>query len=269
MASLPNMMVYNVSNGVMLAKEYTGKEDIIGKYMSEKYDGERAIWTGRELRTRSNKIINAPEWFIKDFPKGISLDGELYAGRGKFQNTMSYVRKHNPIDEEWKKIKFMVFDVPHLKVSYIERYALLKQLKLPRHVKIVEQILIKNLNQVEKKFKEVIEGNGEGLMIRDPTKEYVGKRTKDLLKMKETQDAEAIIMNIIEGTGKYVGMMGALKVKTKNNIEFKVGSGFTNKNRKNMYNKNKYIGKQITFSHKGLTNAKKPRHPSFIRIRPF
>ena len=53
----------------------------------------------------------APDWFLNGLPC-IPLDGELFAGRGQFQTTISVVRKDNPIDSEWRDIQFAVYSSP-------------------------------------------------------------------------------------------------------------------------------------------------------------
>lgn len=120
-----------------LAKDYEPLQyKAEGSYMSEKFDGVRALylpftrgmmfsqipWANRErdtkeyicsgLWTRRGKTIQAPEWFLDALPADTPLDGELYLGRKKFQQTLSAVRKHEPIDSEWEPITYNVFNIP-------------------------------------------------------------------------------------------------------------------------------------------------------------
>ena len=46
-------------------------------------------------------------------PSNYALDGELFLRRGAFEETTSIVSKKTPVDVEWRKIKYMVFDVPN------------------------------------------------------------------------------------------------------------------------------------------------------------
>ena len=118
-----------------LSKTY--KQPPNGWYLSEKYDGLRGIWTVKELLARPSKkdgvmkgkVFNyVPEWFINLLPRGVSLDGELWLGRGKFQEIsglsnykLSKKITKEYLDSMWKEVKFMVFDVPHSKLPYIDR----------------------------------------------------------------------------------------------------------------------------------------------------
>jgi len=47
-------------------------------------------------------------------------------------------------------------------------------------------------------------------MLRDPDSLYEGKRSRSLLKVKTSQDAEGTIIGLIDGTGKFEGHLGAL-----------------------------------------------------------
>ena len=72
---------------------------------------------------------------------------------------------------------------------------------------------------------------------------------------------------MIEGKGKDIGKLGALVVK-KNDMTFKIGTGFNDKLRTQYWkNKNKMKGQLVTFTYKGITSKGIPRHPVFLRLR--
>ena len=85
-----------------------------------------------------------------------------------------------------------------------------------------------------------------------------------LMKLKRYQDAEAIVLDHIEGKGKYKNMLGALLVKTTSGIVFKIGSGFSDQQRRVPPK----IGAQITYKFVGKTLRGVPRFASFLRIKP-
>ena len=97
----------NQTNVVELATDWEKHLDPSGYAVSEKLDGVRAIWDGKELRFRSGLFINAPRWFVASLPNE-PLDGELWMGRGTFDTLSGAVRKAEPRDAEWKKISLMV-----------------------------------------------------------------------------------------------------------------------------------------------------------------
>ena len=95
---------------VMLANVYRQHEDVTQFWVSEKLDGVRARWDGKQLISRGGQIFAAPEWFVRNFPDR-PLDGELWMGRGRYEDVVSVVRQQTPHDG-WKNVKFMVFDLP-------------------------------------------------------------------------------------------------------------------------------------------------------------
>ena len=105
----------------MLAQTYDPeKHDPSEWLMSEKLDGIRCYWDGACMYTRVGNIINAPKEWKEQLPK-IALDGELWSSRDEFQSIVSIVKRKTPDSDNWKKIKFMVFDGPLLKGTFKER----------------------------------------------------------------------------------------------------------------------------------------------------
>jgi len=268
-----------LKQGVMLADEYinkkTGKPIInpTGWLISEKYDGVRAVWDGEKFLSRSGNIYNPPKWFKEMMPE-IPLDGELSVGRDKFQETVSIVRKIIPIDAEWKKIVYHVFDLPAspetAEKRILEYTNLVEKICSGKDycpIIAVQQIKLKDEQDLEKQYENILENGGEGIMLRKPNSKYSGKRTRDLLKYKPTFDAEARIIDYEYGSGKYTNLLGALVVQdTKTNKQFKIGSGLTDIIRNN-YKKTHPIGTIVTYKYTGLTNSGVPRHPRYYRIR--
>ncbi len=73
---------------LMLAEIYQQGIDVSEFLVSEKFDGVRARWDGRRLISRGGHLFTTPTWFTKDFP-AIPLDGELWMGRGRYEETSS------------------------------------------------------------------------------------------------------------------------------------------------------------------------------------
>lgn len=125
---------------VMLAQSIDHqKHDIAHWYVSVKLDGQRAFWDGGITRgmpkrdvpwanndkdnryqeppvatglwSRYGNVIHPPEWFLNSLPKGLMLDGELYLGRGQFQECRKIISTLEP-GAGWKDIRYRVFDLP-------------------------------------------------------------------------------------------------------------------------------------------------------------
>tara|TARA_Y100000114_G_scaffold157302_1_gene189393 strand:- start:11751 stop:13541 length:1791 start_codon:yes stop_codon:yes gene_type:complete len=101
-------------------KQMKEPKDMVDNYwISEKVDGFRAIWTGKEFRSKQGNVFNAPPSWLARMPKDIQLDGELWLGRGNFQEGSSIVRKKNwdSVDEqerEWDRLTYVIFDSPSI-----------------------------------------------------------------------------------------------------------------------------------------------------------
>jgi DNA ligase 1 len=51
---------------------------------------------------------------------------------------------------------------------------------------------------------------GEGVMLKDPSSKYEGKRSYSLVKVKKFDDAEATVIGHHKGTGRCENMCGAI-----------------------------------------------------------
>src|SRR4051794_1520512 len=98
--------------------------------MSEKMDGIRAYWDGKRLLSRHGNQLFVPLGFTKDFPS-IPLDGELWMGRGTFENLCSLMRSKNG---DWSRLRYHIFDSPSFGGSLDERIQMMKQIKLPKEI---------------------------------------------------------------------------------------------------------------------------------------
>lgn len=245
---------------MMLAESYDA-QNVSGWLASEKLDGVRSFWDGKQLHSRGGHIYNAPNGFSNNFPD-FPLDGELYIGRGKFDETSGKVRA----GKDWTDIKYYVFDVPDATGGLPERLKKLQQWLIDNpndNIIIIEQKPVKNIAEAQQLRQQIEEQGGEGVMLRNPNSDYITSRTQTMLKLKSYQDAECTVIEYIEGKGKYIGKLGALKCRLANGNEIKIGSGFTDAERDNP----PAIGTEITFRYNGLTKTGKPRFARFWRIR--
>lgn len=233
--------------------------------VSEKYDGVRALWDGQQLRARSGNLINAPAWFLAKLPPQ-KLDGELWLGRGQFEQLSGFVRKTTPVDSEWRQLKYLIFELPEAPGTFAERYQQIKQLvaaaNWPQLV-AVEQFRLPDNAALRRKLNEIVRAGGEGLMLHLADAPYLTGRSDALLKLKPLNDAEATVIGYIPGKGKYTGMMGALQVELPDGKRFQIGTGFTDAVRANP----PALGTLITFTYRGLTQKGLPRFASYLRVR--
>ena len=242
------------------------KHGIAGWFASEKLDGMRALWDGGITRgmlcadvpwantekharfkvqpvstglwTRYGQPIHAPAYFLNALPKCI-LDGELYAGRNRFQHVVSATKKHEPILSEWEPIRYMVFDSPNPHVvfgpgkinntnfkktiptitaldffprqrtnmdwTFQQRLKFLLSLQDHGPVWTVHdqmQLLFKTADAIEimeVMLDNVLKGGGEGLILKSPSNIWLPERQHDVLKVKNCQDAEGTVIGYVWG----------------------------------------------------------------------
>lgn len=239
--------------------------DISQYWLSEKLDGIRGYWDGRQLLTRQGNAINTPKWFTKNWPN-THLDGELWIKRNYFQQTLSCIKRKNIDVLCWQSVRFMIFDIPHHDGNFTERLAAMRQLETAihsPHLVVIKQFKLATAEQLQKTLDEVTSHYGEGLMLHHESAYYHTGRTANIMKLKKHDDAEAIVIAHIEGKGKYQGLLGALQVKTTEGVIFKIGSGFNDNER----HQPPAIGSLITFKYNGKTKAGIPRFARFFRVR--
>lgn len=252
------------SPALLLANVWNPSIDPTGWWISEKYDGLRGYWDGRKLWTRKGTAIHAPDYFLAELPKDIALDGELWMGRGQFEETLSTILSQTP-DDRWKRVHFMVFDAPQAKGTFEQRIQFL-QTTLPKanqFARSVPQDLCKGTAHLLAERDRVVGLGGEGLMLRQPESAYETRRSPTLLKVKPQDDAEATVIAHTPGKGKFSGKLGSLRVKTPDGTEFSIGTGFTDAQRASP----PPIGTVITYRFRGLTAKGLPRFPSYLRVR--
>lgn len=237
--------------------------------MSEKMDGVRAYWSGSRFYSRNGNEFIAPKWFVEGLPKQ-PLDGELWCGRGLFQKCVGIIKKKKTTkesDDQWKFVTYLVFDAPSHKGPFEERYAWLRaniDEKNPKtYAAVVGHELCLGKDHLMTQLKTVLDLGGEGLMLREPKSKYQQGRNQTLLKVKVFHDEEALVLGHEKGTGRLSGMMGKIRVKLANGIEFKIGTGFSDAERK----KPPKVGTVITFKYQELSDSGTPRFPVFLRER--
>ena len=252
--------------GLMLAEVYRRGMPLEGYWVSEKYDGVRGYWDGQQLWTRGGERVVAPPWFTAPLP-ATPLDGELWAGRGRFNLAVSTVRSQTPSDAAWREMRFMVFDLPAQAGDFDARLTALKKLlpttQAPWVLPVAQQRATTHAD-LQALLDKTIKLGGEGLMLHRGGSLYRGERNADLLKYKPFDDAEARVVGHVPGKGRHAGRLGALVVETPEGRRFKLGGGFTDAQREDP----PPVGAWVTYRYNGTNPGGLPRFARFMRVRP-
>ena len=250
----------------MLASLYRPGIPLDAYWLSEKYDGLRAYWDGTRLRTRGGDTVAAPAWFTAGWPAE-PMDGELWAGRGRFEEALSTVRQQTPNEESWRRIRFMVFDLPAHPGTFTDRIAayhgVVSRIDQP-WVRAVPQERVPSHAVLMARLDRLVKDGGEGLMLHRGDAPYRALRSDDLLKVKTHEDDEARVIAHLPGQGRHAGRLGALLVETPAGLRFRLGTGFTDAQRTHP----PAVGEWVTYRFRGLNASGVPRFASFLRVRP-
>lgn len=243
---------------LLLAKEYR-TQNLDGYSMSEKLDGVRAYWDGKQLLSRNGYPFTPPVGFLSDFPSW-PLDGELYSGRGQFARISAAVRAN---EGDWSDIKFHVFDVPQAEGNLYQRLATLEnwlQEHPDSNIVIIAQYPVLSQEHATRFLKRIEQAGGEGIMLRDTNEPYRGGRSSQLLKMKTAHDDECTVIAHHPGKGRHQNRLGALTCENEHG-RFRIGSGFSDQEREHP----PAIGSIITYRYRGFTHKGLPRFATYLR----
>ena len=250
---------------VLLAEKWTPAVDPTGYWMSDKLDGVRGYWDGRNMFSRNGNKFDIPDALRQGLP-GSHLDGELYAGPGRFNEAVSIVRSGTADSARWKNIKYMVFDLPeHPGVFEARMDALYRIAAKSPSFTVLSQTPCNSPRHL-KQFHDLVRARGiEGTMLREANSYYERKRSRTLLKVKDFVDCEARVVGYVPGAGRHKGRLGAYEAELPNGTRFSVGTGLSDRDRDHPVR----VGTQITVRYQELTPAGVPRFPSFIAVRNY
>lgn len=248
----------------MLATVYEAGIDVAKYWISEKLDGVRGYWDGEVLRTRGGQRIHHPAWFTAGWPK-TAMDGELWIGRGRFDEVSAIVRTVRADEAAWRQVQFMLFDLPEHGGTFESRVRRMQALVAEAGIPWLRAILQFRLNDaaaLDARLAEIVAAGGEGLMLHHQEARYRPGRSNHLLKYKPYQDAEARVVGHIPGRGKFQNLLGALVVERPDGLRFRLGSGFSDAQRAAP----PPIGSWVTYRFNGLTATGVPRFARFLRL---
>ena len=249
---------------LQLAESYQGEVQVEQYWISEKLDGVRGRWDGQQLLTRSGYPIRSPAWFTQGWPTQ-PMDGELWLGRGRFEQISALVRTSDAPEQDWQQVRFMVFDLPEHGGDFSARVLAMRELAGLQLASLqpVAQQRLGSADELDALLERTVAGGGEGLMLHHASARYRAGRHPLLLKYKPFEDAEARVVGYTAGLGKYRGQVGALLVADGVGRRFRLGSGLSDAQRQSP----PAIGTLVTYRFNGLTSGGLPRFARFLRVR--
>jgi DNA ligase-1 len=239
-------------------------------------DGSVTLWTRTRKPIRS--VPHIAEALARRIPAPydrVILDGELYnhylAQNNDFERIVSMVRQDVPDPLAADLVQYHVYDMVSDRTTD-HRMGLLSAL-IPDDADplVLVRTDFVTEDQITDHFQLYRSMGYEGAMLRNLNGLYVNKRSYDLQKMKEFDDAEFDVIGIEEGRGKLVGHVGAFVCRMPNGNEFLAKmSGDTAKLREYYDNHALWQGKKLTVRYQGLTGkAGVPRFPVGVTMRDY
>ena len=253
----------------------TGKKVLfkVRTFIQPKLDGVRCYMTEASLMSRKGtEIVSCPHLKLMQ-----GLDGELYNHdlKNDFNKIISLTRKTKPtigeIQEAAEKVQFWAYDYPeYSNLVFSERYNILKSVlsngKYQDKIKLVPTYEIKSMEELLAYHTQFISEGYEGSIIRLDLGGYENKRSKQLLKYKDWQDAEWTILGVNEGEGNRAGCAATLTIDVAG-VECKpTMTGTEEFMRKVWENRKDVIGKQATIKYFGYTEDGSLRFPTVKTI---
>lgn len=202
----------------------------------------------------------------------VVFDGEIVSG--SFNKTVSEVRRK---DLQATDAIFNVFDILPMslfskddkvpsKHTYVERRKVLEEL-LPKGksgpVHLLPRYLVSSEAEIHALYEAVRARGLEGLIIKTDSP-YYRRRNHAWMKIKAEETLDLLVTGWEPGTGKYVGMIGALIVDHKG-VPVNVGSGLSDDLRQE--NPDEIVGRLIEVEYHEITPDGSLRHPRFKRFR--
>ena len=164
----------------------------------------------------------------------------------------------------WDCIPYDHFVAGKGTVQYAVRFAMLETLNKPSKIHIVESKKVANIDEAQEIFKGYLADGQEGIILKDMNAVWENKRARHLIKFKGELECDLKIVGIQEGTGKYVGKVGAYICESEDGIvKCDVGSGFKDNQREI---DNSVIGKVVAVKYNARIKNKQGVESLFLPI---
>ncbi len=171
------------------------------------------------------------KYWIIDSPGVENIWGKGLINETNFKKDMGGVGK-------WvrDKYKYMEWKMRARATEFEFNYQYIVNLGIENDiVKLIEQKRLSGRStvareEIEREMENIIEKEGEGIVLRSPYSVWVPERGRNLLKVKDIKDGEGVVIGYTWGKGKLSGLMGNLILNYKGKrLEL---SGFTDLERR-------------------------------------
>ena len=279
----------------ILAKKYEGTTLHTDVYVTEKLDGNRCLayhdgeqW---QYRSRNGKTLNV-QFDMTGMPEEFIYDGEIMSKDQTYRSIeRAQIIKHGDLKGNWRGIEYEqlefnktsglinrksnapkdlvynIFDIVSDQL-YHQRREILSYLAtdtgISSDIRFVPILYTGTDNMhIATLLDRIVAMGGEGVMLNVHNRRYEHKRSDALLKYKQVQTMDMLVIGTFEGKGKYQHLCGGLKCYARlddgREVRCEVGSGLSDQQREDWAfedindENNKIVGKIIEVAYHEMT----------------
>ena len=239
-------------------------------------NGVATLWSRtRKPITGVPHIIRAIE---KQFPNcvphcvdnyRIILDGELYnhTYKNRFEEIVSFCKQVTP-KAGHEVVEYHIYDMVN-DFEFGERIDMICNAELVNPLVAVKTNWVLNVDQLTEQLGSDRFDGYEGTMVRNADSEYEHKRSYNLQKIKEFDDAEFKITGVKSGRGRMADCAIFTCTTSKGDLFDCKMEGSLTVLKEILKNSRSVIGKMLTVRYQGLTNGNLPRFPIGVCVRDY
>jgi ATP-dependent DNA ligase len=250
-----------VKNGVVEYRSRNGKEIHGIKHLDQDF----IVLSG------SKNCVFDGELVVND--KGIILDRQTGNGilNKAVKGTISDLESHKIRATVWDVIDYEDFTVGYSGVPYRERFERIASSLRSDAVHLVEHQMVESITEAREVFDSYLAQGEEGIILKNGNAVWENKRVKHQLKFKGELECDLQIVDVQEGTGKYVGMLGAIVCQSGSDdgktVTVSVGSGFSDDHRINLWHiRRELLGKIVALKYNSRIKNKQGGDSLFLPI---
>ena len=178
---------------------------------------------------------------MKDIPDDVTLNGELLVKRNgvtlsrkEGNGMLNSLLQGTPLQDDCE-LHYVAWDIEDYSLPYTDRFIEVLAICDGEYFNHVEYKMVYSLEQATQHFKEMLSQGQEGTVLKNPNGMWKDGTSKDCVKYKVEAELDMKVVGVVEGTGKYKGMLGALQLESEcGGVKTDCGTGFSDKQRKAM-----------------------------------
>lgn len=239
-------------------------------------DGQVGLWSRKRERILGVPHIESTYEDIFEGQRGrYVFDGELYHHGWSLQTIGGFVRKKSEVKPGYEELVHHVYDYPSYAGPWkLRNEGLINFFNMmgdhPALALVDTYRVNGGLTELKVLHDRWVAEGYEGAIIRNLEGLYTpGKRSYDLVKMKEFDEAEYTIIGVTEGRGRMADKAIFVCQTIAGKIFECVAPGTMEDKARFLAHREELVGKPLTVKHFGFTDEGKPSHGVGVAVRDY